>query len=587
MKRKYIVKLNLILSLLIFDILILKVWKAGLINEAYEISIYQNIRTELGLIAFFTLILPPLLYSFSDRADNIIKIGSILLPFLGIISFYSLPILKNYFTYGTADPLGHAQAISYIVKYGSLSPISSKYPVNHVLGGLLYMVITPEYSAFKITRMGYVLPILYNILFIIFSTIVLTHIFKFKIHPLPFVLLLMPIFSYYHVTIYPHALSLMSVPMFVYTYWNFLRSYEARWFVFSLVVITYLVFSHPVPILGLIIGLILTYSALQLIKFENINVLKVLPLIYLVILTVRVISDENLLREGPILAIDYLFNPYTHLPRQKDISVVLEISLGDRILIFLKMYGSILLLDALGMVAIFEILKKVAKKETKSFEFLSLIALTIGMILTHLLGFLGTQRITYGRLLGLDFGFWSLPILLYMYYSDKIFSTSIKKTLKLAIYAVVVLILIGGMLSCYRSPWVYQSNWERTEKLTIGEFWFLSESKFADKTERSKYAIAPMGTRLTFNRPLTFPEHFGFYNGSSPDKYFRDRGYVNGYILLSDIFKETVKSWKLPYNLLPANYFYGGITIEDFKKLRAYYNVSKIYDNSDLEVFYG
>ncbi len=231
-----------------------------LINKSsnrYELSIYEEYPIYFWIIIIFYIFLQ---YIFIQKNKNIIYYYNIIII---IVLILFIPFFRNYYFFGGNDPITHMGFIKDILNDNFINE-SNFYPVLHVLSTILYYIL-----CFDLNTIIIIIPGLFTIVYIISTIILCKKYFNNKMNHYMILLFLLPYGNTNHIFA-PSSLSFFMIPILLYLiiYLNY-NMYKSK--VLSFIFIMFIVFSHPVTSIFLLLILIILYFIVNL---YNISILK-------------------------------------------------------------------------------------------------------------------------------------------------------------------------------------------------------------------------------------------------------------------------------------------------------------------------
>jgi len=542
----------------------------------YELSIYSSLPwiTWLFLISALALGISIIVYEAFTSKSKFWLIGFFIIILVNFV-ILSLQFFRGYYLYALSDPLAHLGWARSIASTGFISE-GNFYPVTHILGAVLIEVcdIAPE------TVMKY-LPVIFTVLFMLFTYLLASVVSSKKEHAiLAAAASSALLFSYYQLTPYPHALSLLTFPLIFYLYFKSLNAPSLSNNIALIILILLFPFFHPVPEIVLISCFVIAEVAKlgwarrmhYSYRMENISME---PALISFIAFFLWISYFTVLGSTSKRVFQWTAGETSSvIARASELEPVFGLSWWGFFKLLLKMYWHnlifiILSLIALGMIIRYFIQRR---KEIGNFFILSLLFLTSSVIYIILAMSLG--MITWGRLLGSNVGIWAAPVAVGFVLYEIFKRPGIPKIIGIA--AVVIILFSAstiGVFSVYRSPWISQPNWQITRMDLCGADWFGSY-------KAPDFAFAPMGWIGGYHY-FKMPYHLGYPEQESV-------GEVVGketYIVLTERFKQASAEPALEeWMNIPGCFARPGFNKEDFARIEEDPSVNKVYTNKEFEV---
>ena len=552
----------------------------------YEVSIYSNIPIlayillSLSIFGGFSIILFN-----SSNNSKLASLGFLILIF-GFFIMVGLPIIKSYQFYGYADVFSHIGIEKDILTDHTISK-DNWYPIMHILVTSLSLI-----SGVSLIIISKLFVMFLSLLFVVFMYLFNSEIFdnKQKII-IASSLAIMPVLSTYYIELVPNGYSLMLVPLILYLYFKKDSISNSILLVIFLILIP---FSHPLTSITLLIYFFaieiskMIYSFFKGKKIEiSFNSFFILLVTFFTwfsssILFSRTVNQFFSWTKGELYA------PTTEISNSFN---KLNFTLYDRIVLFVKMYDTQVLLVLFSLIALFIILKKLRLKEVysdqKIFAILTCIVVNIGISFL----FLFTGDPNFRAIRSFYFIFMLLiPIAGYGLYEvvKKIQGTSLNKyrIINLFIICILTSCFMGGFMALYPSPYISQPSQQVSMSHLIGMEWFY-ENKDLNISGALYGSAAPYrfgdyiyGSKKSQLRTdvykyadwKTVPDNFGYKNLTYLGNYFNETRYL------------PISSMdRLSYTEVWSSF--GRYTQDDFDKLNNDKSVDKIYSSGDLDVW--
>jgi len=539
----------------------------------YEISIYSALPSSvwiLLILAIFCGISIVVYCSFKSKSFWIVGFFSLIL--VNFITL-SLQFFRGYFVYGLSDPLGHLERTYSIVSAGFFG--NNFYPVVHVLGAILVEVcnIVPE-TVIKI------IPIIFTILFMLFTYLLASVVSYKREHAiLAAAVGSVPLFSYYHLTVYPHGLSILTFPLLFYLYFKVLKTPSFSSKMALIVVLLLFPFFHPVieSILILclvIVGLVIAgakqiqigqlHSFIEHTTMESALISIIAFFTWISYFAAFGISIQRISSwiggEAPVIA------------RATEVQHTLNRSIWQGIELLFKMYGHNIVFFACSLIALILIVKRILQRQAEIINFLIFSVIFIVCTLAYFFVSMALGLITWGRFLGANIGTFAIPV----FASFALYQIRNPKRFKLGVLMVVLILTMSsavGIFSIYRSPWIYQTNWQITRMDISGSSWLNIHSV-------EGFDYEPMGWQGVYRDPY-IPEHFGNPEYVSVGMFVKE----NTYLVITERFKQVslnsaLKGWiNMPWYFARPGFDKG-----DFARVRMDPSANELYSNGEFEV---
>lgn len=550
--------------------------------SGYELSIYSSIPTFWVLIVVATSIgIAVTVYQI--YCDNYQYFWFAYLSLiLGILIILSLPIIRGYFLYGGNDPNAHLKNAISIVSSGKIS--NNYYPITHILGAMLIEItsIRPE-TVIKF------LPVIFSVLFMIFTYFLATQVSSKKEYSiLASAASTTLLFSYYHIAVYPQALSLFLLPLFFFLY--FRSSYIkiisganfASYKTILIILLLLMSFIHPVTSIVLIFCLIVVESikkflnrSLELHSKTSFNLVLISSVTFLLWWSSFSLFTAKLKDTYSWL---FLKEASEMIPRTEEVSPVLEMGIKNTIFLSMKMYGPQMIFGLLSLIALVLIFIKFQKKNKEYYNYYIIAVLLLTSSITYLLVFLSQGVTTVGRLLGANIGAWLTPILA-TFTLIEVFNK--KKSCLILVTLILILSFTLGAFSVYRSPYIQQANWHFTYHDSSAFEWYDSHHNVS--------AISVIGSpRGRVGGSFwgwgfgEIPPHFGYHNHS---KMLGEYLSEDTMMLLGEMREKLIlNDPTLRNSTLLGTWALLEFDEMDFEKLGRDHSVNKLYTNDDFKI---
>lgn len=542
----------------------------------YELSIYSSLPgiTWLFLLSALACGICIIVYEAFTSKSKFWLIGFFIILLVNFV-ILSLQFFRGYYLYGISDPLAHLRWARSIASTGFISE-GNFYPVTHILGAVLIEVcdIAPE------TVMKY-LPVIFTALFMLFTYLLASVVSSKKEHAiLAAAASSALLFSYYHLTPYPHALSLFTYPLMFYLYFKSLNTPSFANKMALIILVLLFPFFHPVSEMVLISCLVIAEAAKlgwarrmhYSYRIENISMN---PALISFITFFLWISYFTVLGSTAKRVFQWTAGETSSVvARASELEPVFGLGPWGFFELSLKMYGHNLIFIILSLVALGIIIRYFLQRrnEVRNFFILSSLFLTSSLI--YIIICMGLGLVTWGRILGANIGMWATPVLA-SFALYKIFKRPrIPKIIGIA--AVVITLFSAstiGVFSVYRSPWISQPNWQITQMDMCGADWFGSH-------KAPDFAYAPMGWSGGYHY-FKMPKHFGYTEHESVGEVVGKETYM----VLTERFKQAsaepaLKEWM---NIKDC-FAKPGFNKEDFVRIEEDTSVNKVYTNKEFKV---
>lgn len=541
----------------------------------YELSIYASLPklTWLFLISALAIGISIIVYEAFTSKSNFWLVGFFIILLVNFI-ILSLQIFRSYYAYGLADPLAHLEWARSIASTGFISE-GNFYPVTHILGAVLIEIssISPE------TVMKYI-PVFFTVLFMLFTYLLALAISPKREHAiLAAAASSTLLFTYYHLTPYPHALSLFTYPLMFYLYFKALNTPSLSTKIALIILILLFPFFHPVPemviILCLVVGEVAKIGWARRVHSSQKENISANPALISFITFFLWISYFAAMGPSTRRIFRWVAGETSSvIARASELDLVFERSWWEFFELGLKMYWHNLIFIILSLIAVGMIIRYFLqrRKEIRNFFILSLLFLTSSLVYAIISMAIGL--ITWGRILGSNIGLWATPVLASFALYEIFKRPRIPKTI--GIIAVVIILFSAstiGVFCVYRSPWILQPNWQITQMDMCGSDWFDSHKSIG-------FAYAPMG--WTGGCYFKMPDHFGYPEHESVGEVVEKKTYI----VLAERFKQSSADLVLEeWMIIPGSFARVGFDKGDFCRLKSDSSVDKLYSNGEFDTF--
>jgi hypothetical protein len=542
----------------------------------YELSIYASLPnlTWIFLISALAFGICIIVYeAFTSKSK--FWLAGFLILILANFTILSLPFIRGYFLYGTTDALGHYGITTTILASGYIG--ENYYPVTHILGAVLI-----EICAISLETVMKYLPVIFTVLFMLFTYLLASIVSSKKEHAiLAAAASSVLLFSYYHISTYPHALSLFTFPLMFYLYFKSLNTPSFSNKIASIILILLFPFFHPVPEMVLISCLVIAEVAKlgwarRMHYSSRIESIAMNPALISFTTFILWISYFTILGSAVQRVFLWTAGETPVVARAGELISTFELGWHGFFELLLKMYGHnliiiILSVIALGIIIIYFLQRR---KEIRNFFILLLLFLTSSLI--YIIISISLGLVTWGRILGANIGIWATPVLASFALYEIFKRPGIPKFIGIA--AVVIILTSSsaiGVFSVYRSPWILQPNWQITSADISGSHW---ASHYKPELEM---AFSEMGWVQAYAQ-TEMPEHFGYHEHTMLGESLKQ----DTIILLGKRFKLASDDPILSKKgmMCPSIMARQGFNKEDFEKLNEDRSVNRLYHNGEFEL---
>jgi hypothetical protein len=551
----------------------------------YELSIYDSLPAAVWILLFTSMlggIVIVVHQAFVGRTSRYWALGFLVLM-LCMSLVYLLPALRDYYLYASSDTMAHVRWTDEILSTSHFG-IENRYPITHVL-----MTQVAQIAGVPPEAVAKYVPPLFSVMFALSCYLLAQAVLPTKRSVLLSAAAgTVAVFSYYHVAVYPQALSVMLLPLIFYVYFKDIAATSASFRIALIVLLLLYTFFHPAPAIVLI-ACLLTAEFTKVLwrlregkyrvpgenRSEQFNYR---PALILTIAFFTWISSFYIFEATIVRIWLWLGGEIRSIPRVEEIETLLASQgLGplDQAVLGLKMYGDNLAYVALSVAGLTIVaLGFVRGRDSiRKLAILSTPFLVSGPV--WILTFAGSLQVTLGRLLGSNIMMWATPVFVAFALSELLGRW--RKAGLLVASAVVAMASIVGVLGVYHSPFIAQPSWQVTQRDLRGTEWFRNHTGLQSKGIFATLGVPPA---LAWGAVL-IPEHFGYEsNGTVGQSLPTDTLLVKGsrfdlsctHPILSDTLVAD------PRLARP------GFDAGDLRQLERDATVSKVYSNGELEV---
>ena len=547
--------------------------------RGYEISIFRALPLAVWVLLFLVLVIAIALIVHTASSEHTWGwfFGGILLLLFNT-AILTLQFVRGYFVYAVADPLGHIGIVGAIVNTGYLT--DNYYPAVHLLGATISIItgLTP------IEGIG-ILPLFFTLLFMIFIyflTRSISHDRRCAILALPAATPLL--FAYYHLTPYPHALAIFLFPLLFFIYFRNLNSPSRGGTILLFIFLVMYVFIHPLIVIVLISSLFAAEGAKWLWRRHMPEVRSPLsgnPALFALcsfFLWFAYYTGSGIPAQQITQRVTQ--ETVTTIKRAQELDPVFQLDLPHFIELTIKMYGHLAIFLVCAGVACCMAILYLKRKEIQHRNVFLFSVIFVASLLTYMVVANRTGLVTMGRLFSANAGIWATPVL-----ASVIFRFLIRPEQRgtargrtsgtLIVVLLLVVSCFIGVMSSYRSPWIYQQSWQVTYMDMAGTAWF------GANTVEGRFDYEPMGYGARYKYPL-FPQHFGYTrNPFAGDSLYRDT-----YVVLTLRFKEATEDPALQYYMnVPWYMGRKGFDLMDIARFQNDKSTDWIYSNGEFDGF--
>ena len=551
--------------------------------QGYEISIYSSLPIVVWIFLFASIgisigtIFVVSVFSLDMKVCRLacpcVLIANIILTSLGLI--------RGYYTNSLNDSLIHIEIAQNILNFGYLQSDNS-YPITHILGASIASITDLP------TEIGIgVVPIILTTIFMLSSYCLTLASSNKRIAVLSCALISVLVLTYYHTTPYPQASGILLMPLIMYVFVKVLYWKNPQYHIALLLLLLISPFIHPMSEFLLIICLLLGYVVIspkvtnRRISFKENGIWAIL--LSLTVFTFWIFFNTRLgfLAER---IVDWFSGSSAPLARTYELHFVREIDIASVIELLLKLYGHIviyLVLAVIGsLIIIVEYLKKRNRRDLQICFFIALSFLICNVFYIAMAN--AVKLVTWGRMLGANAGIWAAaPIIAYMIiylFNTPYIRSFWKEVVIITVACLVIISAVSGALVIYRSPWIYQPNWQITYQDISGSNWLAENADL-------NYDYAPLGWGERYaGKVISLPSHFGYINKT----HLGESVQHETYILITERFKQILGTPCFYKNLVVQS-SYGRVDFsnEDITRINDDYTVNKLFSNQEFEVYLG
>jgi len=566
--------------------------------DFYDISIYSELPISMWILLILSLLIGLISTSYNLMSYTGLNIYYKLGFFLVVnvcLAVILLPTLLGYQYVSHGDHLTHLGYAKYIFNNGHIYDVDL-YPLIHIL---LYEVssITNTSLDMDLNLIG---PIFY-LFFILFTFFLSSLLLDKTIVAFSLVISAIPICFFYG-SIYPMGNSILLSPLIFGLYFkSLLKPNPCVKFILIILLIS-LLYYHPASCILFFIFIVII-EIIKLIAYyvscsSSLFINKKYPIyfflpILMFIVIISWIWTNLRIWQSTILSVASWF--YLEIAKKDIIFITSEsvnrvgLSSSDFMFLVFKMYGTIFIFLILSFLCIVLIIgKKVITKHNFFILIYSLLFLiSVAFWVCDLVNPL-TLVFNSGRFIWVVVTFFPLlvGISIYAFSSlNSIFNTNNGtglRLVKLMMWIIISVCIVSTFFSLYPSSYTYRSN-SAVELMQIDGFNFLltkgnSNFKTIGAGVIDPYRYADALFDISFSEYPRWddraPAHFNYENNSSLGQSY----FENKYLLVRKIYLLNM------YNALyPNSNLYSA---KDFHKLDYDTSVFKLYDNSDLELFF-
>lgn len=546
--------------------------------QGYEISIFRALPLAVWVFLFLVVVIAIglIVHAVTSNAVWGWFFSGILLLIFNTV-FLSLQFVRGYYIYAVSDPFAHIATAEEILATGYFT--NNIYPAVHLLGATISMV-----TGLPTIHGMIILPLFFTLLLMIFTYYLshsVSHDHRCAILSLAVTTPLL--FAYFHLTPYPHALAIFLFPLLFFIYFKNLNAPSRGGSILLFIFLVMYVFIHPLIVVVVISSLFAGEGAKWL-------------------WSRRIPQARSPISGNPALfalCSFFLWFAYftgsgiparqitqrvsqetvTTIRRVQELDPVFQLDLPHFIELTIKMYGHLaIFLVCAGVTCCMAILY-LKRKEIQHRNVFLFSVIFVASMLSYMVMANQTGLVTMGRLFSANAGIWATPVL-----ASVIFLLLIRPEKRGKIWGrtsgtvIVVLLLVFscflGVMSSYRSPWIYQQSWQVTNMDMAGTAWVGANSV------EGRFGYEPMGFGGRYRTP-NFPLHFGY----TRNLFAGDSLYQDVYVVLTSRFTEATTDPALQYYMnVPWYLGRHGFDPTDFIRFKNDPSVDQIYVNREFSV---
>lgn len=561
--------------------------------NGYELSIYAATPIVwfllIGAVIFGILISTDQIFSKSVRNFWLIGLFIILFSIFIIVSIHAL---RDYYLYGFGDTPAHFYEVNQIICSGHLFNhiVDDFYPITHILLAEIVMI-----TNLSVRSVGKYLPSIFTIfymisIYLLSKTVMLRKDYIIVASIGSGILF----FSYYHVMLYPQALSALLLPFVFYLYFRS-EIYSCPANKITLIILIFLIpFFHPLSLIMFIAFLVMVEFAVLISNRLNhrgleMNKLNFNLTLISIIAFFSWISSFVLFGVGVRGIVSTIHGGSSYQFVQIE-SATESIKMLDMVFLSLKRYGENAIYGLLSLIGGTLIIIRL-KNKTNYLEnmFRLYIWFIVSGILLFLM-FLSIHQIYINRVLDSFYALLVSPLLAGFALIELLEKFKHRRVLLRFLLTFTLLISILGV---YNSPWLLQPSWQTTLQDVNGAVW-LSENSESAVVEGMGFHSGHLSvarvehniSNLKLFRPdyannnRLLPEKFNYSLYQELGSLFSEDSY-----LVSEKRAETLADDPvlLKSKFDPTIPWGRGI---DFNNLQVDHSVNKIYESNEVKCWY-
>jgi hypothetical protein len=552
----------------------------------YELSIYGSLPAAVWILLFASMlggILIVVHQAFAGQSSRYWALGfAVLVLCMGVVLL--LPAVRDYYLYASSDTMAHVQWTGDMLSSFHFDS-DNRYPITHIL-----MTQLAQAAGMPPEAVAKYLPPLFSLMFALSS-----YLLAQTVLPTKRSILLsaaagtVAVFSYYHVAVYPQALSVMLLPLIFYVYFRDIDATSVAFRTVLIILLLLYTFFHPAPAVVLIACLLAAEFTKVLWRLregkhrvpgeDRSEQFNYRPALILTIAFFTWISSFYIFEATVQRVWSWLGGEIRSIPRVEEIEHLLAsqgLGAVDQVLLGLKMYGDNFVYIALSVaaLAIVGLGFMRGRASIRKLAMLSTPFLVSGPV--WILTFAGSLQVTVGRLLGSNIMMWATPVFVAFALSELLGRW--RKVGLLAASALIASASVVGILGVYHSPFIAQPSWQITQRDLRGTEWFLAHTDFETMDAFATLGVPPA---LAWGA-VPIPEHFGYQSNvtlgqSLPTEVLLIKGLRFDLSCTDPILSNTLVADPRLARL--------GFDAGDLRQLERDVSASKVYSNGELDVF--
>ncbi|MBW6519377.1 MAG: hypothetical protein K0A89_12880, partial [ANME-2 cluster archaeon] len=382
----------------------------------YELSLYGSLPAATWIFLVGAVVLGTGIIvngAFSENKNNYWLLGLIILVLCNFIVL-SLHYIRGYHFLTISDPLAHVGFTSDILSSGSIG--DNYYPITHIFGAVMV-----EISAIDLLTVMKFLPVVFTLLSMVFIYLLASAVSTNRGHALLSAAAgTTLLYSYYHISTYPQALSLLMFPVVFFLYFRAAGTSSIAFKALFIILLFLFPFFHPAPEIVLIFclvgGEIARYVWNKRVAMDttssfsdSISSNPALISIVIFFTWFTSFSAFGTIMKGRFLT--WFAGNVDKVPRFHELEVISKLEPVDQVLLALKMYGGLFIYLFLSGIGLLIVLNHYfsRRQESKNLFTLSVLLLISGPVYVTIFMIIGLT--TIGRLFGANTELWVIPVL--------------------------------------------------------------------------------------------------------------------------------------------------------------------------------